>query len=499
MPFDDDEADDALPGPIGPRGGPSRDRRDKVPALILAARRARDDHTKLLLLQKARQIDPGNADLCLLRAAIFARRGDDEAERAEYRAALEADPTHWLARYQLLNLEFPLERNLSHACGIVRDLAWERGITERVLNAGRGSYRNESELSHDEAVLGHLALAGAGGGHGVVALERVALERGGGVLVLNTLEPWLERFDADGSLVYGTDLWIADEDEPVQDAADVALCADGSALVCEPRAGRVRRLEPDGTWARRGLAGALIVRPIAVAVAAREGGRGKAGEEALVLCGETRRAVRVPVDGGRLRAAYSIPGRGPPRSASVALAPDGTGYALVDGRVHVLPPRGDRPSAGFPARGASGPGGTGRARAKGEAMGTAKDAARRGAASKGEPVAPAAGSAAGRPFGEGGIAFDPSDGTLLVADAARDEVVRLDRAGRFLERIGEPGSFRRPADVAADGRGRIVVADTGRARVIVRERSGGDWMVLFGGSGLTAPPRRRGAAGGGGP
>jgi len=449
--------------PDGPKKRPKKDHKDKVPALIEAARKARDDDTKLLLLQKARQVDPSNLEVYLRRAAIYARRGDESAERAEYHAALDADPTNWFVRYQLLNLEYPIERNLKHAAGIVRDLAWEKGITERFLNAGRGALRSESELSYDQAVLGHLVLAG-GGEYGVVDLSRASVNGAGAAVVLNALEPWLQTFDADGSLVYGTDLWLSLESEPLQDAADVALCGDGTALVCSPGAGLVVRLEPDGSWAKRGISGLLVEEPIAVAV--REAAR--AAGDAYILCGKTGRVVRVAVGGGGAREEWRLPLAGGAaatrkklQGATIAAARDGTGFALVGGRVYVLPRGGDRPDLDFPVREGPRPG-----------------------AWKG-----------------GGIAVDPTDGTLVVADSGKGEVVRLDRAGARLERIADGKLLAAPSDVAVDGTGGLVIVDRGHARVLRRAPRSREFTVLFGGEGLAAPkgalPRaKKGSEGG---
>src|SRR5207244_13074368 len=137
------------------------------------ARKARDDETARLPLEKAKQIDPRHMEVYLLRADIYEARGDAQREQLEYKAALEADPTSWIVRFRILNLEYPKTRNLKHAAGIIRDLAWERSLPDRLFNASHGQFRSESELGHDEALLGHLALAGKPG-HGVVELCSVA-------------------------------------------------------------------------------------------------------------------------------------------------------------------------------------------------------------------------------------------------------------------------------------------------------------------------------------
>src|SRR5688572_32601876 len=93
----------------------SRDHSDKIPELIRAAKRARDDHTALLLLQKAKDIDPRNLEVYRLRADLYERRGDEERMLAELRAALDVDPTAWEIRYQVLNLEYPRVKNLGIA------------------------------------------------------------------------------------------------------------------------------------------------------------------------------------------------------------------------------------------------------------------------------------------------------------------------------------------------------------------------------------------------
>ncbi|HVY62751.1 MAG TPA: hypothetical protein VHF22_13930, partial [Planctomycetota bacterium] len=305
-----------------------RDRSDKIPALIQAAKKARDDETALLLLQKAKQIDPKRIEVYLLRADIYERRGDDQRELLEYKEALEVDPTSWLVRFRILNLEYPKTRNLKHAAGIIRDLAWERGLPERLFNATRGTYRSESELGHDEALLGHLALAGKPG-HGVVELVAVAASPAGDVFVLNAYEPWLERFGPDGALLYGIDLWLTDDDDLAQRPVDVAATPAGVALVAEPRANRVLRFKPDGGYL--GSLGRGLADPVGVAAGA--------GGPALVLCAGDATLRRFDPETGKSAGKVALGASAMAlRVGGLAAGPDGTAYVLAGDEIIVVPP-----------------------------------------------------------------------------------------------------------------------------------------------------------------
>ncbi len=454
---DDDENDDTPEPPSRPRGG-GADRRDKIPALIAAAARTRDDETKLLLLGKAKQIDPSRIEVYLLRAEIYERRGDDQRELLELKEALEADPTSWHARFRVLNLEYPRTRNLAHAAGIIRDLAWQKRLPERLFNSARGTLRSESELGHDEALLGHLVLADRPG-HGTVELGAVAAGAGGDVFVLNAHEPWLERFASDGTLIYGIDLWLTEDEDLAQRPADVAAAGDGSALVVEPRAGRVLRFGPEGAYL--GTLGARgLPEPCAVATA-------PGGGVVAVACAGDGSIRRFEIASGKAagRAAVGASAAAM-RAGGLALGRDGTAILLAGDEVYLVPPGAKRESERV-------------------ALPKAK------AAAKAKPAKTAkAAKAAGVPkrAARRGIDADPRDGTLWNVDPGRHAVARLDLAtGREVERAGGTDALRFPRDVAVDAAGNLTVADTGNARVVRRPAGGASFTVLIGGEGWRTP------------
>lgn len=435
-----------------------RDRSDKVPELIQAARRARDDHTALLLLQKAKEIDPTNVLVYRLRAEIFERRGDDDRLRAELGAALDVDPTNWDVRWQLLNFEYPRTKNLEQAAGVVRDLVWERGYPARLFNASRESLRSENELSYDEALLGHLAYAGREGGYDPIEPDGVEIAPGGEVVVLVSSEPWLLRFAADGALRFGIDLWLEDEGKGIERPADVAVAPDGSALLADPYGRCLRRFDPEGRYA-----GALAA------------GGGGLEAEAIAVAPPSGDVVALTADGGLRRLDPKGKARGPAapllgpdgtafpsaRGFGLAIAPDGTAYAVDPGGswVAVYGPRARRPDGHValvspaPSRARPGP-------------------ERKGAAGKRGP----------RGENRRGFAYDAGTGAWLVADAGRGFIARHDvRTGAFVERIALPAGLRplrRPRDVAATERSEIAIADTGNERVLFRDAAGA-WAVRF--------------------
>jgi DNA-binding beta-propeller fold protein YncE len=76
-----------------------------------------------------------------------------------------------------------------------------------------------------------------------------------------------------------------------------------------------------------------------------------------------------------------------------------------------------------------------------------------------------------------------ADGTVNVADAGSDEVVRFDAGGKAIGRFGgsgsEPGSMWWPAGIGRDGQGRLAVLDYGNHRIQLFDDAG-RWQVTFG-------------------
>lgn len=80
-----------------------------------------------------------------------------------------------------------------------------------------------------------------------------------------------------------------------------------------------------------------------------------------------------------------------------------------------------------------------------------------------------------------GVAFTPA-GTLLVTDSSAPAVFEFSRAGSLLRRFGA-GRLKRPAGIAVDPRdGRIFIADT-LAHRIVRFNAKGEWLGEIGARG----------------
>lgn len=86
-----------------------------------------------------------------------------------------------------------------------------------------------------------------------------------------------------------------------------------------------------------------------------------------------------------------------------------------------------------------------------------------------------------------GVARDPVSGRIFVADTRRHQVVVFDRTGRFLDHWGrrgdEPGRFNAPTYIYWSG-GRLYVADTLNARVQVLDGRDGHWLKTIGRRGL---------------
>lgn len=429
-----------------------------MPELIDAARkarRARDDETALILLEKAKQVDPARAEAYLERAAIFEARGDDERALYEYRSLHEADPTNWLARLRLLDLEYPRARNLEHAAAVVRDLVWQRRIPEAWFNASRRKLRSESELAHDVALLRQCAFAAGAGGREEspepVAYIAVAATPAGDTFALNGAEPWLERFGPDGRLVYGVDLWLG-EDDMALEVTDVAALPDGGALVAEPRRGRILRFGPGGEY--EGALRGDLPAPCAVATSPD-------GEEIAVLCAGDGTLRRFGTATGRARGCTQFGFKGARmRRGAVAIGRDGVAYVSGAHAIQVVPRRARRPARpiGYP-----------------ETLKALR------------AVLPRA-----------GVDVDPRDDTLLVAFPGRGVVVRLDREGREVERICGAGEarLRRPVDVACDGDGGLAVADMDVG--ILRRSPGAKGLETLFRDPATPPPPEAGPPGGAG-
>jgi hypothetical protein len=423
----------------------ARDRRDKVPELIRAAKRARDHDTALLLLEKARQIDPENLEPYLLRADIFEQRGEEDRLLAELRAALAVDPTAWEVRFRLLDLEYPRSRNLAMAAGIIRDLAWQRRFSPRLFNASRGALRSESELGFDQAVLERLA---AGGAERLAASAVAAGPEGDAVLLVSS-EPWLLRLAADGALRFGVDLWMAPEARGIERPADIATAADGTIYVADAFARTIRRFSEDGAY-RGTLTAPLRAPPFAIACA--PGGEVLVLDEDGILLGfdaggkPVRKAGPVCGPGGR-----PLGGAG---GCGLAAGPAGEAYVVGPGVSFVATLR----------------------------RGAAPDvvSVRRTSQAKKPPSVRTRRSRGPR----GGAAADAAGETVFAVDAGRRRVVRVELAtGRVIERIGPAlpgGDLRlvRPADVAVLGGGGLAVADAGAGRLLVRD-PGGRWAKLW--------------------
>ena len=65
-----------------------------------------------------------------------------------------------------------------------------------------------------------------------------------------------------------------------------------------------------------------------------------------------------------------------------------------------------------------------------------------------------------------------TDGTLYVADAGAQRIVRFDSTGAALPAWGADAHLFYPQSIAVDGRGRAYVADTGNNRVVVFDKTG---------------------------
>lgn len=84
-----------------------------------------------------------------------------------------------------------------------------------------------------------------------------------------------------------------------------------------------------------------------------------------------------------------------------------------------------------------------------------------------------------------GVAVDPGDGSLYVADTGNDRIAVFDAAGDFSRAIG-PGTLAAPSDVDVGGDSELYVADTGNDRVVVFSPLG-EFLYAFGGGVLEEP------------
>jgi sugar lactone lactonase YvrE len=82
---------------------------------------------------------------------------------------------------------------------------------------------------------------------------------------------------------------------------------------------------------------------------------------------------------------------------------------------------------------------------------------------------PAPATALRVPFG---AVLGRSDGSVLVSDITRGQLLRVGRDGTALPAFGAPGAWTRPAGLAEDRYGRILVADPAR-RVLQRLNANG--------------------------
>jgi DNA-binding beta-propeller fold protein YncE len=71
-----------------------------------------------------------------------------------------------------------------------------------------------------------------------------------------------------------------------------------------------------------------------------------------------------------------------------------------------------------------------------------------------------------------GVAVDDERGRVYLSDAGRNEVLVLDREGRYLASWTPPGGFGRPVGLAVDADGRLLVADAGAGIVRVFDSEG---------------------------
>jgi len=72
------------------------------------------------------------------------------------------------------------------------------------------------------------------------------------------------------------------------------------------------------------------------------------------------------------------------------------------------------------------------------------------------------------------------DGAVFVADGVNDRILQFGRQGEFVQEIRQVGGQRlsRPIGIKSDSRGRLWIADTGNARVLVRAPDGGLERVI---------------------
>lgn len=84
-----------------------------------------------------------------------------------------------------------------------------------------------------------------------------------------------------------------------------------------------------------------------------------------------------------------------------------------------------------------------------------------------------------------GVAVDPEDGSLYVADTGADRVAVFDAEGDFSRAIGT-GILSAPRDLALGGDGELYVADTGSDSIAVFAPSG-DFLYAFGVGALEEP------------
>jgi len=87
-----------------------------------------------------------------------------------------------------------------------------------------------------------------------------------------------------------------------------------------------------------------------------------------------------------------------------------------------------------------------------------------------------------------GMAVDPTDGSVYVADTDRFQIKKYDATGRWISNFGAQckttpcpvGSFKYPSRVAVDSAGQVFVVDTWDHRISVHAKDGGAELSRFG-------------------
>jgi sugar lactone lactonase YvrE len=423
-------------------------KKEKARACIEAAKKAEDRTTAILLLKKAKHLDPNAVEVYDRLASIYEEMGRELQSLNELRGLLEIDPFHWDARYRAISLEYSQYRNLKRASDCLRDLVWEKKLPRQYFNCWRTSgIRDEYELGYDEQLVGEMAYCDREG-YGSLSPASLAFDAEHNLYLLERSSPWLIKFDGEGRFLFGNDLWITDEETTPAGPSGIVVGTEGRILFADAGNNCLRRYDPEGRYMGKVGSGRPRSRPGAMAeprsVAVDR-------QKRLYVLNARKQGIHVYSPKGRFIKRFgdntTMPGSGRNDYCSLATDPSDRIYLYDSVRIQIYSPGGERERV----------------------IDVPEGNVKRLIAAK-------------MPRFYSGI-WVGEDGVMYITDGPGGRILILDPSGTVSSILDNriPGleDLAYPADVAVDSDGTIAIAEAKRVKIL-KGRPGGTWDVIFG-------------------